>query len=105
MTFTPEQNPIPEPPGEPFDYNDRELQAMVNETAPKAFAVVAEWECEDGGRDACVLAWGLQYEGGRASVVDEEGRRAMHLESAERAVPCFARLTGGAVRLVWTAAA
>jgi hypothetical protein len=74
---------------------------MVNETVPKLFAVVGEWECEDGGRDAGVLAWGLSYANGKAAVLDEDGRRVMYLRAAERAVPCFERVTGDRVRLVW----
>jgi hypothetical protein len=105
MTAASPQETVPQLPQVPFDYDDRELQDMVNAAAPKPFAVVAEWECENGGRDACVLAWGFQYEDGKATVVDDERRAVMYLRSAERAVPCFERATGDRVRLVWPVAA
>jgi hypothetical protein len=89
---------------EPFDV-EQEIRKWVNEAAPKVFAVVGEWDCEDDGRDAAVYAWGLEHPDGRVLVVGEEDRRLMLLKSTERAVWWFERMTGDSVRLVWAAAA
>jgi hypothetical protein len=83
----------------------REVRTWVNEAAPKVFAVVAEWDCEDGVRDASIVAWGWEHPDGRVLVVGEEGHRIMLLASADRAVAWFERLTGDSVRLEWVPAA
>jgi hypothetical protein len=84
-----------------FDF-DRGVRELVLATAPRVFAVVIEYADEDGDRDACVIAWGLAHPGsGPVQVISDDGRRVFILRSAERAVSCFARLTGEAVRLEW----
>jgi hypothetical protein len=83
----------------------RDLQAYVRETAPKVFAVVGEWECEDGLPDAGVLAWGLEHSDGRATVVGEDGGFFMPLLSPHPALTWFERFNDGTVRLMWPSSA
>jgi hypothetical protein len=83
-----------------FDY-ERELPAFVRAVAPRVFAVVGEHIDEDGEKDACVLAWGFEFEDGRARVVQETGASLMVLPSAQRAVERFERLAPGPIRLEW----
>lgn len=87
----------------PSDF-DQEVRDWANDTAPRMFAVVAVWTDDDGEQDAHLLAWGLEFEDGRAHVVGDDGRHLMKLRSAERALWWFRRLVredGVAVRLVW----
>jgi hypothetical protein len=83
-----------------FDY-EQELPAFVRAIAPRVFAVVSEHTDEDGEKDACVLAWGFEFEDGRARVGEETRTSSMVLSSAESAVRRFERLTRGPVRLEW----
>jgi hypothetical protein len=85
----------------PFDY-DQAVRDLVLATAPRVFAVVSEHADEDGGRDACVVAWGFAHpDGGPVQVISDDGREVLRLASPERAAWWFARLTGGPVRLEW----
>ncbi|WP_461032283.1 hypothetical protein [Streptomyces mayteni] len=90
---------VPDLLNDPASY-ERELRALVVETAPKMFGVVAEETLEDGGRDAAVVAWGLEYEDGRALVLGEGDQRTLRLSSADRAVTWYSRFTGCDIRLV-----
>jgi hypothetical protein len=80
---------------------ERQLLALVNETAPKMFAIVHEYDVE-GWRDAEVVAWGLAYEDGKVRLL--RARSIAYLDSAERALAWCERLCGGPTRLVWLGA-
>ncbi|MDB1087248.1 hypothetical protein PJ985_06665 [Streptomyces sp. ACA25] len=90
------------PPPTPEGFEE-EVHGLVNDTAPKTFAVVEEFTTEEGEWDARVVAWGWEHEDGTAQLTCVDGRRRMSLRSADRATWWMARLTGGAVRLVWVA--
>jgi hypothetical protein len=89
---------------DPSDF-DQELRDWTNDTAPRMFAVVSVWTDDDGEQDAQILAWGMEFEDGRAQVIgDEDGRHLMKLRSAERAVWWYSRFTreaGVTIQLVW----
>jgi hypothetical protein len=79
----------------------REVQDLVNATAPRLFAVVQEWRDERGEPDAHVAAWGLAYEDGSARVAGAEGRMAMDLAAPEGALRVYGRRPESAASLVW----
>jgi hypothetical protein len=96
MSTTPSQNPLLALSPEEFE---RELLAYVNETAPKLFAVVYEWDI-DGVRNAEVVGWGLEYEDGGVRLL-RGGNGIVLLTSAQRAATWCDRVCGGPTRLVW----
>ncbi|MEU0843274.1 hypothetical protein ABZ370_27855 [Streptomyces sp. NPDC005962] len=57
-----------------FSY-DQELHAMVNDFAPRLFAVVQEYDTESGERDGEIAAWGLTHPDGHTDVTSVEGTR------------------------------
>ncbi|SFC01591.1 hypothetical protein [Streptomyces aidingensis] len=99
---------VPSPEGEAgpvetaFDFQ-AELRGLVQDTAPRAFAVVSRWETEDGEPDACVAAWGMHCadDDGEQHVICVNGTSTYRLGSPDRAVALFTRLTGGPVELHW----
>jgi len=84
----------------PFSY-DQELHAMVNDFAPRLFAVVQEYDTEDGGRDGEIAAWGLTHPDGHTDVTSVEGTRRLSLKSPERAAWWFSREADVSARLIW----
>jgi len=84
----------------PFSY-DQELHAMVNDHAPRLFAVVQEYDTEDGGRDGEIAAWGLTHPDGHTDVTSVEGTRRLSLNSPERAAWWFSREADVSARLIW----
>ncbi|WP_262702888.1 MULTISPECIES: hypothetical protein [Streptomyces] len=89
-----------DPSSAPFDF-DKEVCALVRDTAPRLFAVVQE--CDPGTEyaDACVAAWGMAYDDGSAYVIGVGGMVTMSLGSPERAVRHYGRREGISARLVW----
>lgn len=104
MTVMPPQNSLPAVPAclsfAPFE---QELCELVQDTAPRLFAVV---QVCDGGTpqaDGWVVAWGLADGDGPTHVVSLDGRTRMTLASPERALCLFAGHPGITARLVWLA--
>ncbi|WP_447040195.1 hypothetical protein [Streptomyces sp. DSM 118878] len=79
----------------------REIQALVNATAPRLFAVVEEYTTEDGDRDAQVAAWGLAHGDGSAQVTTVSGGVRMSLRNPERAAQLISMRPGSVSSLVW----
>jgi hypothetical protein len=90
----------PQPSGDrhPEEWK-REVQDLVNATAPRLFAVVQEWRDEHGERDAHVAAWGLAYEDGSARVAG--ARTSMDLAAPESALRIYGRRAESPASLVW----
>lgn len=74
------------------------VQELVDATAPRVFAVVAELGDRE---DAYVSAWGLRLDDRAVLIVEGNRPSFMLLASAERARQVLAKL--GPVRLVWRA--
>ncbi|MDX3226007.1 hypothetical protein [Streptomyces sp. ME19-01-6] len=89
-----------DPSSAPFDF-DREVCALVLDTAPRMFAVVQECDMGTEFADAHVAAWGMAYEDGSAHVIGLGGAVTMSLGSPERAVWHYGRRKGVSARLVW----
>lgn len=68
---------------------------LVNDTAPRMFALVEEFGERDDGQ---VFAWGVQFDG-RAALLTPEGRLLGTFGSAASAHTSFGLLTR--LRLVW----
>ncbi|WP_413807519.1 hypothetical protein [Streptomyces sp. OE57] len=88
------------PSSAPFDF-DKEVCALVRDTAPRLFAVVQEYDLETEYADAHVAAWGMAYDDGSAHVIGVGGIVTMSLQSPERAVRHYGRREGISARLVW----
>lgn len=71
------------------------VQELVDATAPRLFALVAE---EGEREDACVAAWGLEFDDRTVLIGAGERPAFMLVDSIERAHRRLAQL--GAVRLV-----
>ncbi|MEV7868115.1 hypothetical protein AB0P17_18900 [Streptomyces sp. NPDC088124] len=92
--------PLPHP-DRPAGF-DQEIRALVNATAPRLFAVVEEFACENGELDARVAAWGLAYaDGGGTHVTSVDGGAWLTLTSPERAAAWISRRPGSFGSLVW----
>ncbi len=70
---------------------------MVNEEAPRLFAVVQELGERVDGR---IAAWGMAFED-RADVVRDGGGSVLSVRSPERACRLLGRAPGVTARLVW----
>lgn len=81
---------------------EQEVRALVNETAPRVFAVVVEDFGESTRRDASIVAWGMVDDRGTVRAYEVENGTMMSLRSPARAVQWFGRLARrGTSRLVW----
>ncbi|MGW6454724.1 hypothetical protein ACWF94_02150 [Streptomyces sp. NPDC055078] len=109
MTTVSPQEPTPGPdferetpgPDREPDF-EREVYELVRDTAPRLFAVVAEYRVGTEDEDALVLAWGLAYEGGQTEAVLVGGGRRWRLASPEHVTRYFRpRPEGCSLRLVW----
>jgi hypothetical protein len=90
----------PEP--SPFDsLFDKEVCELVNDTAPRPFAVVQQYGHEE---DARVAAWGMAFHD-HSEVTSVEGTLRISTTSAERAARRFDRKPHVSARLVWLALA
>ncbi|MEW2550073.1 hypothetical protein AB0910_30640 [Streptomyces sp. NPDC047002] len=87
------------PDSEPLGY-EGELLALVRETAPRMFAVVAEYAAGTDDADAVVIAWGHAHEGGRTEVIGPRGRR-WTLASPDSVTRLLPGDDACATRLVW----
>ena len=82
---------------------DREIDAMVNATAPRVFAVVAE---SPDLIDARVLAWGLAFDEHVVTTCEETSGFAAHasVTSARRFFERGHAVTKATIKLCWPAA-
>ncbi|MEU4200272.1 hypothetical protein AB0F64_10010 [Streptomyces sp. NPDC026294] len=92
-------SPLPDPP----DGFGREVQELVDATAPRLFAVVEEYAV-GGFRDARVAAWGLAYEDGRADVAAVGSGFRMSVAAPERAARFVSMRPGSLGSVVWPGA-
>ncbi|MFI6703903.1 hypothetical protein ACIBJC_34040 [Streptomyces sp. NPDC050509] len=95
--------PLPRP--ERPEGFDQEIRALVDDTAPRLFAVVEEYTCEDGELDARVAGWGLAHaDGGGTQVAGVDGGAWLSLASPERAAAWVSRRPGSLGSVVWAGA-
>ncbi|MEV5597690.1 hypothetical protein [Streptomyces sp. NPDC052496] len=99
MTTVSPPPPLPGPP----DGFGREVQELVDATAPRLFAVVEEYAV-GGFRDARVAAWGLAYEDGRADVAGVDCGFRMSVTAPERAARFVSMRPGSLGSVVWPGA-
>ncbi|MGQ4516333.1 hypothetical protein [Streptomyces sp. DW26H14] len=97
MSTVPSQHSAPDS----YDY-EFELASLVQDTAPRMFAVVVEYAVGTEDADAVVVAWGHAHEGGRTEVVGTHGRR-WSLTSPDLVTRFFPPAEGCSPRLVWLA--
>lgn len=76
---------------------DALVEGMVNDFAPRMFAIVQEYGERVDGR---IVAWGMAFED-HAQVVDTSGSMHMATRSADDALRGFARGRNVTPRLVW----
>ncbi|MFH8408219.1 hypothetical protein ACH4FX_25985 [Streptomyces sp. NPDC018019] len=96
MTTVSPPPPLPDPP----DGFAREIQELVDATAPRVFAVVEEYAV-GGLRDAQVAAWGLAYEDGSADVAAVGGGFRMSVTAPDRAARFVSLRPGSLGSVVW----
>ncbi|MFJ4922535.1 hypothetical protein [Streptomyces sp. NPDC088725] len=87
-----------------FDF-DRATYELVCDTAPRLFAVVAEYAVGTEDQDAVVVAWGLAYEDGKVEVTQIEGGRRWRLEEPDHVMRYIRPSEDCSPRLVWLAPA
>lgn len=76
---------------------DEEVRSLVNDSAPRLFAVVQVYGQEEDGR---VAAWGMALDG-HTEIVGVEGHVRVTTRSPERGVRRFERPPHISARLVW----
>jgi hypothetical protein len=73
------------------------VQGMVDDEAPRVFAIVQEY----GDRiDVRVAAWGMTFDN-HAEIVGTDGRTRMSARSPDTALRIFSRQPNTTARLVW----
>ncbi|GAB2881967.1 hypothetical protein [Streptomyces mayteni] len=89
-----------EEPARP-DWFDREVDALVKDTAPRLCALVEEYTTESGDLDAGVAAWCLAHPDGPTQVVRDRWFTVTELGSPEEAAQLISRRSRNTVRVIW----
>lgn len=76
---------------------DKLVAGLVNDFAPRLFAVVQELGTRQDGR---IAAWGMAFDD-HAEIVAVDGGTRLTLSTAERAITWFNRPRDVTARLVW----
>jgi len=78
---------------------ERQVNRMVDELAPRMFAVVQDYGDQEDSR---IAAWGLAFED-YAEIVSVDGDLRVSTDSMERAVNSFSQPPDVTARVVWGA--
>jgi hypothetical protein len=77
------------------------LKALVQESAPRVYALVEEFATESGDLNAEVAAWGLVFGEGPTRVLREGHNGVTLARSPESAARLYSLMLSNPVRVIW----